>query len=251
MRADNFENPGRKLIFPRFASVGDAALSVEFEDEIDPAVNARVRALDRAIVVSNLPGIVETVPGFRALLIIYEPEDISLVVLVEALNRLIREELNVRPVTGRSWTIPVAYGFPTDDDLREISAATGLTRDDIIGFHSAADYSVYVVGFVPGMPVFGGLPVSLHVSRRADPRPGLPAGRVMIGGMQGLIVPMPMTTGYYSVGQTPLRPFARGAVDPFLFRQGDRIRFRPITVNELESLADVPGHRYLNAGTPE
>lgn len=68
----------------------------------------------------------------------------------------------------------------------------------------------------------------------------------MIGGMQGLIVPMAMPTGYYSLGQTPLRPYNRGAADPFLFRPGDRIRFRPITPRELDALAGAPGDRFLD-----
>jgi KipI family sensor histidine kinase inhibitor len=241
---------GRANIFPRFAPVGDSALSVEFDDQIDPAVNAMVRALDRAIVVSNLEGIIETVPSFRSLLIIYEPEDIDLPTLVDALNRLIGAGLNPRAVSGRMWNVPVAYGFPTDADLAEVSEATRLTRDEIIGIHSGAEYQVYVVGFVPGLPVLGGLPTSLHLSRRPDPRPGLPAGRVMIGGMQGLIVPMPMPTGYYSLGQTPLRPYQNGAADPFLFRVGDRIRFQPITERELETLSGAPGDRFLNIDTP-
>ncbi len=59
-------------IYPRFLPVGDSALTVEFADAIDPAVNASVQALDRAIAVANLPGIIETAPSFRSLLIIYE-----------------------------------------------------------------------------------------------------------------------------------------------------------------------------------
>jgi KipI family sensor histidine kinase inhibitor len=237
---------GRSFIFPRFAPVGDSALSVEFENEIDPHVNAMVLALDRAIAASNVPGIIETVPGFRTLLVIYEPEDITFAALIEQVELLIHDGLNPLVATGRFWTVPVAYGFPGDGDLTDISEATGLSRDEIIAIHSGAEYQVYIVGFVPGLPVLGGLPASLHLSRRPDPRPGLPAGRVMIGGMQGLIVPMPMPTGYYSVGQTPLRPYVRGAPDPFLFRPGDRIRFRPITPRDLDALAATPGHQFLN-----
>ena len=68
----------------------------------------------------------------------------------------------------------------------------------------------------------------------------------MIGGMQGLIVPMPMPTGYRIVGQTPLRPYNHGAANPFLFRTGDRIRFRPITAGELDALTGVSSDRFLN-----
>ncbi len=228
--------------------VGDCALSVEFDNVIDRQVSALVRALDLAIAASDIPGIVETVPSFRALLIVYEPEDIGFDSLIEQLLRLISLGLNTRVSSGRSWIVPVAYGFPDEEDFREIAAVTKLTTDEIVAIHSSAVFQVYVVGFVPGLPVLGGLPDALHLSRRPAPRPDLPAGRVMIGGMQGIIVPMPMPSGYYSVGQTPLRPYQRGAANPFLFRPGDRIRFQPILPAELDVLAGTSSDRFLTTG---
>lgn len=239
---------GRPRINPRLVPVGDCALSVEFDNIIDPKVSALVRALDLAIAASDIPGIVETVPSFRSLLIVYEPEDIPFDSLIQQLSQLISLGLNARAAGGRSWIVPVAYGFPDEQDLREVAEATRLTSDEIVALHSGALFQVYVVGFVPGLPVLGGLPAALHLSRRPDPRPDLPAGRVMIGGMQGIIVPMPMPSGYYSLGQTPLRPYLRGAANPFMFRPGDRIRFQPITPAELDVLAGTPSDRFLTVG---
>jgi KipI family sensor histidine kinase inhibitor len=142
--------------------------------------------------------------------------------------------------------VPVAYGSPSDADLLEVAAATALSREEVVAIHSTADYQVYFVGFVPGLPVLGGLPPAIHLPRRPDPRQGIQAGRVMIGGMQGLIVPVTMPSGWYSLGQTPLRCYSPGAEDPFLFRPGDRIRFRPVTEREAEELMGLPGERFLD-----
>ena len=176
-------------IYPRFLPLGDSALTVEFANAIDPAINASVQALDRAIAASNLPGIIETAPSFRSLLIIYEPETIGAEALVDELRRLIGDGLNARIAAGRSWTVPVAYGCPTDADLLEV-----CRRDRVVlrGGHRGSQrrrVSGLLRGFVPGLPVLGGLPPALHLPRRPDPRPGIEAGCVMIGGMQGLIVP--------------------------------------------------------------
>lgn len=232
--------------YPRMAPVGDCALTVEFGDVIDPQVNAQVLAFDRAIAASNLPGITETVPTFRSLLVVYEPEIITHSILTEMLAEILSHQTDMRPNTGRSWTIPVAYGLPDDEDLREVAAEKGLTVDQVIDIHSSADYQVYLIGFVPGLPVLGGLPQALHIPRRTAPRLGLSAGRVMIGGMQALIVPMPMPTGYHSLGYTPVRPFTPGRPNPFLFRSGDRIRFRPVTAREVHALDHLPGERFLD-----
>lgn len=211
-------------------------------------VNASVQALDRAIAVANLPGITETAPSFRSLLIIYEPEIIEADALVRELRKLVAEGLRTQVVAGRSWSVPVAYGSPNDADLLEVSAATGLSREDVVAIHSSAEYQVYFVAFVPGLPVLGGLPPALHLPRRPDPRPGIQAGCVMIGGMQGLIVPITMPSGWYTLGQTPLRCYNPGAANPFLFRPGDRIRFRPVTAREADALTGVPGERFLDSG---
>jgi KipI family sensor histidine kinase inhibitor len=153
-----FGASGDIIIYPRFLPVGDSALSVELGDVIDAGINALVRALDRAIAAANIPGIIETVPSFRALMVIYEPEEIDPDTLIADLKRLIAGGLNAHAANARSWTVPVAYGVPVDDDLREVAAATGLSCDEVVAMHSGADYQVYVIGFVPGLPVLGGLP---------------------------------------------------------------------------------------------
>lgn len=52
---------------PRLLLAGDTALTVELGDTVDPAINARVIALDRALVDAGLAGLVETVPTYRSL----------------------------------------------------------------------------------------------------------------------------------------------------------------------------------------
>jgi allophanate hydrolase subunit 1 len=61
----------------RFLAVGDTAFSVEFGREIDPEINARVRGLNAGVRElrdrGGLPGLIETIPSFRALLVHYDP----------------------------------------------------------------------------------------------------------------------------------------------------------------------------------
>ncbi|HYY84751.1 MAG TPA: carboxyltransferase domain-containing protein, partial [Beijerinckiaceae bacterium] len=57
---------------PRILACGDAALTVEFGSTIDPRLNARVLALD-ARLAAGVPGVVETVPTYRSLLVHYDP----------------------------------------------------------------------------------------------------------------------------------------------------------------------------------
>ena len=53
----------------RFLLSGDSSVTVEFGNEISPAINAQIRAFTIALEESKLPGIVEVVPTYRSLMV--------------------------------------------------------------------------------------------------------------------------------------------------------------------------------------
>jgi KipI family sensor histidine kinase inhibitor len=225
--------------YPRFLPVGDGALSVEFGETISPALNAQVVALDIAVAAAELDGIIETVPSYRSLLICYDPVQLGFSRLVAAVRRLLASGRVAQPGGAVTWSVPVIYEPPFADDLAEVAQRVGLTESQVITIHSTAEYQVYMVGFAPGLPYLGELPPALHISRRLTPRPQVPAGAVMIGGIQAGIVPTPVPSAWYILGRTPLRPFDPTRNDPFLFRAGHRVRFRKIDRSEYDRLAGL------------
>jgi KipI family sensor histidine kinase inhibitor len=226
--------------YPRFLPVGDTALAVEFGDAIDPQINAAVIAFDLRLAGADLAGIVETVPTYRSLLVRYDPVAVDFTALVAELRRLIARLGASARAVGTRWSVPVVYDPPFAADLEEVAERLKLSSDAIVALHAGADYHVYTVGFAPGIPLLGGLPAALHIPRRQCPRPRVPDGAVMIGGMQAALVSMPVPSGWYILGQTPLRAFDPERQDPFLFRPGDRVRFRRIDAVEYARLADSP-----------
>src|SRR6202047_3138218 len=94
---------------PRILPSGDAAVTVEFSRNIDDAANARVLALDRTLANEPVPGVTETVPTYRSLLVHYDPLVTDFDTLGEKLV-----DLAQRPVPPtlktRRWRIPVTYG---------------------------------------------------------------------------------------------------------------------------------------------
>ncbi len=228
------------LNYPRFLPVGDAALTVEFGNTISPEVNEAVIALDIALAAAELDGIIESIPSYRSLLICYEPSEISFQQLVNALKDLLSHDRRGRIAGPSAWMVPVAYDAPYADDLTEVARRLAMPEEQIIAIHSGAEYQVYMVGFAPGLPYLGGLPARLHISRREAPRPHVPAGAIMIGGIQAAIVPIPMPSAWFSLGRTPLRLFDMRRQNPFLFSAGDRIRFRRIGSDEFQRVAELP-----------
>ncbi|MDP9373544.1 MAG: allophanate hydrolase subunit 1, partial [Chloroflexota bacterium] len=166
---------------PRYRPMGDGALSVEFANEISPAVNGRVRALLAALDAWAPPGLLDLVPAYRALLIIYDPLALPYATLLERLRAL---------EAGAEWgepprrrvVLPVCYGGEFGPDLAAVAAHTGLTADEVIARHSARAYPVYFLGFAPGFPYLGGLDPALATPRLPRPRTRVPAGAVAIGG---------------------------------------------------------------------
>ena len=116
---------------PRFLPLGDSALVVEFGDQIDPVVNARVQALMAAIEVTGLTGIREMVPTFRSLAIHFNPYVTDHKALVDSIQGLNTDASDT--VRGaKRWTFPFCADPEFAPDLDDVAGATGLTSDAVL-----------------------------------------------------------------------------------------------------------------------
>ncbi len=235
------------LTEPRFLTVGDIGLSVEFGTEITQEANDAVAALDHAITAAEISGIVETVPSFRSLLVVFEPASIDRASLIQQLRSLLETTSGRAQPIGRKWSVPVAYA-PFGEDLAEVSAMLRMSEREVVAAHTGAEFRVCMLGFQPGLPNLGGLPPRLHISRRTVPRAPVPGGSVMIGGVQGAIMPMPTPSGFYLLGRTPIRLFDQRRKEPALFRPGDSIRFREIGEDEFAGIEQAVADGDIDAG---
>ena len=221
----------------RFLPAGDLAVSVELGDEIGREVNARVLALEYLIQQKGLPGVLETVPTFRSLLVYYDPFVIGCDELVASLTALIPEARAEVLPPARTVEIPCCYGGDFGFELAAAAARLGLTPEEMAGLHSGADYYVYFVGFTPGLPYMTGMPERLTIPRLETPRTRTPAGSVGIGGKQCSIYPVESPGGFWVLGRTPIRLYDPASPDPILLRAGDHVRFRRITREEFDTIA--------------
>jgi len=222
---------------PRFLPAGDLALSVELGDEISLEVNTRVRALEYLIQQKAIPGVVETVPTFRALLVCYEPLVMGWSELVATLSALIPQAQPESLPPSRLVEIPCCYGGELGFDLPAVSEKLGLTPDEVVCLHSAVEFQVYFIGFTPGLPYMAGMSEGLTIPRLETPRTKTPAGSVGIGGAQCCIYPVESPGGFWVLGRTPLRLYDPTRPDPILLRPGDRVRFGPIDRAEFDRIA--------------
>ncbi|WP_210483067.1 5-oxoprolinase subunit PxpB [Microvirga antarctica] len=220
-----------------FLDAGDCGLTVELGEAVDEATNALVIALDKALAAQDIPGIVEMVPTYRSLSILFDPVVIPKQVLRERVLAVWPPDAAARG-GFRRWTIPVLYGGEAGEDLEEVARQHGLTPEEVINLHAGAEYRVYMIGFAPGFAYLGGLPEKLHTSRRTDPRLQIPPSSISIGGKQAAICPpLPVPSGWHLLGRTPVRTYDPARKEPFLLSAGDRIRFRPVSAQLYREMA--------------
>ncbi|GAV25981.1 hypothetical protein ciss_19140 [Carboxydothermus islandicus] len=214
-------------------SLGERCLGVYFAKEISREVNQKVIALDRKL--QGIPGILETVPTYRALAVYFEPAVISFWELEKLVKRLAE---NLRDGVGqeetpRLYRIPVVYGGEFGPDLEEVAKVNNLTPEEVIAIHTKNRYYIYMLGFTPGFPYLGGLDPRIATPRKSSPRPRVEAGSVGIAGMQTGIYPVASPGGWQIIGRTPLRLFnPENPEAPFLLEPGGYIEFYPISVEE-------------------
>ena len=222
---------------PRFLDAGEAALSIEFGDTVDPETNARVLALDARLRRAAPEGLMETLPTYRALLVCYEPLILSrekLLAVVEA--QLADAPLETTAAAPARWRLPCCYEALCGQDLAEAAAALGLAPARFVELHAGAEYRAYMYGFAPGWCYLGGLPSELALPRRATPRAPTPPGAVLIGGGLALVASNPMPTGWYVIGRTPERLFSPSREPPLLIAPGDFLRFEPVDIKAFRAL---------------
>lgn len=218
--------------------LAEDALLLRFGDGIDATINARVHAAAHALRAVNLPGIIDIAPAYATLLVRFDAFVRGGEALSEAITRALcrrfrgSDELTAavpgNPAAQRV-EIPVCYDGEFGQDLEAVAEYARLSHGEVIARHTAAEYTVAMLGFAPGFPYLLGLDAALHVPRRADPRTRVPAGSVAIGGAQTGIYPRPGPGGWRIIGRTGAVLFDPLRTSPALLLPGDRVRFQPVS----------------------
>ena len=192
---------------------GDRALRARLPDPVN------VAALLGAL--RSHPHVVDAVVTESHALVVFdstEPPDGLDEVLVRVLNA------SIVALPGREHTIAVRYD---GEDLSDVARRIGATQEDVISLHTAAEYVVATVGFLPGFAYLRGLDLRLVIPRRPAPRPRVSPRSVAIGGPYTGVYPHASAGGWNVIGTAPdfiSFDVRRGAS----LALGDRVRFTPV-----------------------
>ncbi|MEO7431984.1 MAG: 5-oxoprolinase subunit PxpB [Dokdonella sp.] len=225
-----------------FEPLGETTLLIRFGSRIDVQINAHVQEATAILRSARLPGVVDLVPAYASVALIYAPaawadgDGMPWQNLADAVGSVFSAPPRHADVDGALVHIPVCYDGENAPDLDRVARIAGLDRAEVIALHTAPDYIVAMLGFAPGFPYLLGLDAALHAPRRMDPRLRVPRGSVAIGGEQTGIYPRELPGGWQLVGRTPLVLFDPWRATPCLLAAGDRVRFHAIAQHAFDVL---------------
>lgn len=215
-----------------FRIMGDRSLLVELGDRISPDVNREVRELFVILDRNPVKGVLETIPAYRSLLIIYDPLITNSMLLQHQIEDLQKKSEVIDIPEPKTVEIPVAYGGEFGPDLEWVARYHKTSTEEVIRLHTGTSYQVYMIGFTPGFPYMGELPERLATPRRQTPRTMIPEGSVAIAQRQTGIYPVESPGGWHILGRTPMKLFDPLQIPPTLLEMGDLVRF--FSIKEVE-----------------
>ena len=222
--------------FPRIKPYSDCGLLVEFENTISMDVNSKVVALYETIKKLNFNEVIEMIPTYRSLGILYDSNKIDYEDFKEKIQNIANEIVPKENPEKTIIKIPVLYSDEYGIDLDTVASNAKLTKEEVISIHSSTDYYIYMMGFMPGFAYLGGLDERIHTPRLEKPRTKIQAGSVGIADSQTGIYPLESPGGWQIIGRTPLKLYDKDSKDPILLKAGTYIRFIPIDKGEYEKI---------------
>jgi KipI family sensor histidine kinase inhibitor len=257
------EAEGRPEVVYRFS--GDEYLLVEFgEMSTDFFYNLRAMALGEKA--KQIPGVIETVPAMRSLVVHFDSLRIAMRELLAKLKEIEGGIKSIGDLTipSRLLRLPVAYrdkhttefiaryaklirtdapNIVNGHNLDYVAKYNGLKVEEMIGLIESTQYWVAMLGFWPGLAFMTPLdPRAYLTAPKYNPtRPWTPEGAFSIGGPIVAIYPIESPGGYQLLGRSiPIYDLKqRNPVfrkNPVLLQPADRLEWETVTDDELEDI---------------
>lgn len=248
-----------------FRQAGDGFLQVEYgrEQRANLLDSFRIGTINDVIIKKNLEGLIETVPGIRTNLFHYDPLVLNVKALIDEIQGSEDALTDVEHIRLESRIIHLPIAFEDSEtkkavakyvkevrpdapnvingyNLEYMAMCNGITVDEIKAKVLGTEWYNSGCGFWPGGGFFWPMDprCAIVVPKYNPPRTYTPEGTVGIGGPCIFTYTTETGGGYQLFGRTiPTFQFAQKhplfKETPFLYRNGDRIRFHEVSEDEI------------------
>jgi KipI family sensor histidine kinase inhibitor len=197
-------------------------------DTTSAEVSARVQAAAAAIEAALGDDLIDLVPSFASVLIVYDAYHTDHLSIAHRVRGAIDKLAVLSASAGNSVVLPVYYAPEAGADLEALAERAGLSTDEVISLHSAVEYRVYAIGFAPGFAYLGQVDERIAAPRLATPRLKVPRGAVAIADRQTAVYPAQSPGGWNLIGLCPVPMFNPRARPCMPVAVGDRVRFEAV-----------------------
>lgn len=183
----------------------------------------------------------EVVSGLDSITVQFDPARIT---PNEAID-LFREQMlkpqtaAVRP-TARI-IIPVCYDENFAPDRNWLAEKMGLSTKALMEWHSSLQFTVTMLGFMPGFAYLQCREDIVDIGRLPKPRQKVNAGSIGIIGDQSCIYSFSSPGGWPIIGRTPYRLFDPDRDEPALLSANQPVSFQPISRTEFDAIIREQG----------
>jgi KipI family sensor histidine kinase inhibitor len=242
------------MMEPKIYPICESAIAVDWGNQLEEAIFQQVQQLNTLLSQNPFIGFTETVPAYSTLTVYFRPELIisnpftPVDFITTHIKQLLLKVANKKISSGKMVSIPVCYDDAFGVDLDYISKAKGIAKRDVIQIHQQKEYTVYMMGFLPGFAYMGEVEDSIATARKPTPINLVEEGSVGIAGKQTGIYPLPSPGGWQIIGRTPLCLFDLQKTNPFLLNPGDSVRFYEISLATYYLIKkDRPPFHFINS----
>lgn len=210
-------------------SAGENAMMLYLGKETSPAVAAHVQAATVAIEQALGADLVDVVPSYASVLIIYDALHTDHLSVAHRVREALHALQTHSGVEGRTIMLPVYYDTEVGADLDALAARAGLSTQEVIALHAGTEYRVYAIGFAPGFAYLGQVDERIAAPRLATPRQKVPRGAVAIADRQTAVYPAVSPGGWNLIGRCPIPMFDPHSEPCMPVTVGDRVRFEAVS----------------------
>ncbi|MGJ8648410.1 MAG: 5-oxoprolinase subunit PxpB [Marinomonas colpomeniae] len=221
----------------RIEIAGENALILYFSDKVSEESSAKIQAMTQALGTKMGDGIIDLVPSYASLLVIYDDDRYDYYAMRQLINTTAKQ-LDSQSSTseGKLITLPVYYGVEAAPDLEELAQKAGLTTNEVIEIHQAQTYQAYAIGFAPGFAFLGEVDERIAMPRKSTPRKAVPKGAVAIADRQTAVYPSVSPGGWNLIGLCPVLMFDPERTPCMPLETGDKVKFQAISKEEFLSM---------------
>jgi KipI family sensor histidine kinase inhibitor len=225
----------------KFSFLSENTGIILFEQEINHAIFQQVTQCTKAIETDLSEYIVDLVPAYASIHIVFNLLKISAEAFETTLNKVIDQQ-NIEAVnvtSKKTIVIPVYYGLEVALDVELVAQFANLTVDAVVALHASTPYDVYAIGFAPGFAYLGNVDRRIAMPRKDSPRQKVAKGSVGIADQQTAIYPADSPGGWQIIGRTPMSLIDYNDEKLTKFRTGDKVEFNAISRKDFIDMGGV------------